>query len=63
MLKTFMEQVYEKLSTLEDQTYHASNGITMFLGKDGQVWYITVERIPFTVDMIQVAREELVFRT
>lgn len=57
----FMEQIIKKLSTANGEGYTASNGITLFLGEDGQVWYLTEGRTPFNMEMIQAAREEFLF--
>lgn len=58
---SFMEQIIEKLKKFHNRTYQASNGISFFLGDDGEVWYITPTGMPFTINTIQVAREEFLF--
>lgn len=61
MEKSFMEQVAEKLSATKGEAYTASNGITLFIGGDKEVWYLTSDRVPFNIKMIQIAREEFLF--
>ena len=63
MTKSFMEQVVDKLKTVKGKEYHASNGISFFLNEHDVLFYITLEAGPFTLDMLQAAREEFLFKS
>ena len=59
---SFMELVVEKLKEGEGKAYKASNGIILFLDKNDTVWYYMTEKnFPFTIAMLQDAREQLLY--